>query len=163
MRSCTTRAHSSLQSPPDQRWSEDRTPNDRNDNQFRLLVVASDGEGSCDRWYLRTFSSLIRCSRGDLAEVDQVVICSPDKDLSQCVQGDRVVVLDRRKKVMLNAEGIVEKFGVFPQSLQEVGMEKTRPPCVESINVRSWEKRACCNVSSGVLQTKRGSGRSAFR
>src|SRR5205823_1569768 len=44
--------------------------------------------------------------------VDQVVICTPDKDLGQCVRSDgRVVQLDRRKTLVLDEPGIVGKFG----------------------------------------------------
>ncbi len=48
--------------------------------------------------------------------VEQVLICTPDKDLSQCVSGTRVVQLDRRKREVRDEEGVVEKFGVTPLS-----------------------------------------------
>ena len=51
--------------------------------------------------------------------VDQVVICSPDKDLSQCVVADRVVQLDRRAKQIRNEAGVREKFGVGPASIPD--------------------------------------------
>ena len=51
--------------------------------------------------------------------VTQVLICTPDKDLSQCVVGDRVVQLDRRKKEMRNEAGVVAKFGVTPASIPD--------------------------------------------
>ena len=44
--------------------------------------------------------------------VEKVVICTPDKDLGQCVVGDRVVQLDRRKDVEIGAAGVEERFGV---------------------------------------------------
>jgi hypothetical protein len=44
--------------------------------------------------------------------VDQVVICTPDKDLGQCVVGTRVLQLDRRRGVVRDEAGVVEKFGV---------------------------------------------------
>jgi len=50
--------------------------------------------------------------------VDQVIICTPDKDLGQCV-GGKVVQLDRRKDVLLDAEGVREKFGVPPVSIPD--------------------------------------------
>ncbi len=53
------------------------------------------------------------------SDVDQVVICTPDKDLGQCVVGDRVVQLDRRKEVITNADGVVAKFGVAPESIPD--------------------------------------------
>ncbi|HEX7442498.1 MAG TPA: 5'-3' exonuclease H3TH domain-containing protein [Acidimicrobiales bacterium] len=51
--------------------------------------------------------------------VEQVIICTPDKDLGQCVDGDRVVQLDRRKGVVLDADGVTEKFGVGPESIPD--------------------------------------------
>lgn len=56
---------------------------------------------------------------GDDPDVEQVVICSPDKDLAQMVVGDRVVTLDRRRDITLGAEGVFEKFGVAPQSIPD--------------------------------------------
>ena len=56
--------------------------------------------------------------RWDGAEgVEQVVICSPDKDLAQCVRGTRVVCLDRRQRKLLDEAGVREKFGVAPTTL----------------------------------------------
>ena len=51
--------------------------------------------------------------------VEQVVICTPDKDLGQCVQGDRIVQLDRRKGVVFDAVAVTEKFGVAPESIPD--------------------------------------------
>ncbi|HSE39643.1 MAG TPA: 5'-3' exonuclease H3TH domain-containing protein [Acidobacteriota bacterium] len=51
--------------------------------------------------------------------VEQVVICTPDKDLAQCVSGDHVVQLDRRRKRLLNEEAVVAKFGVLPKSIPD--------------------------------------------
>lgn len=55
---------------------------------------------------------------GDPA-VEQVLICSPDKDLSQCVVGDRVVQFDRRQRQIRNEAGVIEKFGVPPVSIPD--------------------------------------------
>lgn len=55
---------------------------------------------------------------GDPA-VQQVVICTPDKDLAQCVVGDRVVQLDRRRNVVSDEAGVVAKFGVLPPSIPD--------------------------------------------
>lgn len=52
-------------------------------------------------------------------DVEQVVILSPDKDLAQCVVGDRVVTFDRRQEVMLDEIGVIEKFGVAPESIPD--------------------------------------------
>jgi 5'-3' exonuclease len=51
--------------------------------------------------------------------VEQVLICTPDKDLGQCVRGDRVVQLDRRKGQLIDAAGVREKFGVDPESIPD--------------------------------------------
>lgn len=52
-------------------------------------------------------------------QVEQIVLCSPDKDLGQCVSGKRVVMLDRRKAVWIDEAGVVEKFGVPPASIPD--------------------------------------------
>ena len=52
-------------------------------------------------------------------DVDQVVICSPDKDLAQVVTGGRVVCLDRRRDITLDEAGVREKFGVGPESIPD--------------------------------------------
>jgi len=51
--------------------------------------------------------------------VEQVIICTPDKDLGQCVVGDRVVQLDRRKGLLINRQGVIDKFGVPPESIPD--------------------------------------------
>jgi 5'-3' exonuclease len=51
--------------------------------------------------------------------VGQVLICTPDKDLSQCVVGTRVVQLDRRRDLLRDEAGVVAKFGVKPQSIPD--------------------------------------------
>ena len=53
------------------------------------------------------------------ARVEQVILCSPDKDLTQCVSGDRVVTLDRRTGKISNASGVAERFGVPPSSIAD--------------------------------------------
>lgn len=52
--------------------------------------------------------------------VAQVVLCSPDKDLAQCVRGERVVCLDRRRKQTLDEAGVWAKFGVGPSSIPDL-------------------------------------------
>ena len=51
--------------------------------------------------------------------VRQVLICTPDKDLGQCVVGTRVVQLDRRRDILRDEAGVVAKFGVQPQSIPD--------------------------------------------
>lgn len=51
--------------------------------------------------------------------IEQIVICSVDKDLTQMVDGDRVICWDRRREIFLNEQGVVEKFGVSPKSIPD--------------------------------------------
>jgi len=79
--------------------------------------------------------------------VDRVVICTPDKDLGQCVSGTRIVQLDRRKRVFLDEAGIVAKFGVRPEAIPDylalVGDSADGFP-----GVRRWGKKAAASVLS---------------
>jgi len=52
-------------------------------------------------------------------DVRQVIICTPDKDLAQTVRGTRIVQLDRRREILRDEAGIVEKFGVKPVSIPD--------------------------------------------
>ncbi|MFO7567937.1 MAG: 5'-3' exonuclease H3TH domain-containing protein [Enhygromyxa sp.] len=56
----------------------------------------------------------------DAEGVEQVLLCSPDKDLGQCVRGDRVVLFDRRRQELYDAARIEEKFGVAPESIPDL-------------------------------------------
>ena len=51
--------------------------------------------------------------------VDRVVICTPDKDLAQCVRGTRIVQLNRRTRTTIDEAGVVAKFGVPPASIPD--------------------------------------------
>ena len=51
--------------------------------------------------------------------VDRILICTPDKDLAQCVRGDRVVQFDRRKRLVLDEAAVIEKYGVAPVSIPD--------------------------------------------
>lgn len=51
--------------------------------------------------------------------VERVIICTPDKDLAQCVQGSRIVQLNRRTRVTVDEPGVVKKFGVSPASIPD--------------------------------------------
>jgi 5'-3' exonuclease len=51
--------------------------------------------------------------------VERVIICTPDKDLGQCVRGTRVVQLDRRRNITRDEQAIVAKFGVKPASIPD--------------------------------------------
>ena len=53
-------------------------------------------------------------------EVEQVLICTPDKDLAQCVTEDgRIVQYDRRQQKLIDHHGVVDKFGVAPESIPD--------------------------------------------
>ena len=51
--------------------------------------------------------------------VERVLICTPDKDLAQCVVGTRVVQFDRRKGQLFDRDGVIERFGVPPESIPD--------------------------------------------
>jgi 5'-3' exonuclease len=53
------------------------------------------------------------------ARVERVVICTPDKDLAQCVRGTRVVQLNRRTRVTIDEQGVTQKYGVPPLSIPD--------------------------------------------
>ena len=52
-------------------------------------------------------------------DADRVLVCSPDKDLMQCVRGDHVISVDRRRKTTLDEAGVESKFGVKPSSIPD--------------------------------------------
>ena len=51
--------------------------------------------------------------------VESVRICTPDKDLAQCVRGERIVTVDRRRNLVLDETGVREKFGIEPESMPD--------------------------------------------
>ncbi|HET9343524.1 MAG TPA: 5'-3' exonuclease H3TH domain-containing protein [Candidatus Eremiobacteraceae bacterium] len=53
------------------------------------------------------------------SRVRRVIVCTPDKDLGQCVSGTRIVQLDRRRDVVRDEQGVVDKFGVKPESIPD--------------------------------------------
>jgi 5'-3' exonuclease len=62
-------------------------------------------------------SAAAKAARDDL--VRQIIICTPDKDLSQCVVGSRVVQLDRQRKMLRDEAGVIAKFGIKPTSIPD--------------------------------------------
>ena len=62
-------------------------------------------------------SAACEASKDD--RVRQILICTPDKDLGQCVVGTRVVQLDRRRDILRDEAGVVAKFGVRPKSIPD--------------------------------------------
>jgi len=92
-------------------------------SQFPVLEEALDAMGVVV-WPMVYFeaddalaSAAAKAARDD--RVSQVLICTPDKDLSQCVVGTRVVQLDRRRDILRDEAGVVAKFGVKPQSIPD--------------------------------------------
>jgi 5'-3' exonuclease len=79
--------------------------------------------------------------------VQQVLICTPDKDLAQCVVGTRIVQLDRRQNILRDDAGVVAKFGVKPQSIPDylavVGDSADGFP-----GARGWGTKAAASVLS---------------
>jgi 5'-3' exonuclease len=51
--------------------------------------------------------------------IERVIICTPDKDLAQCVRGTRIVQLNRRTRVTIDEAGVMKKFGVSPASIPD--------------------------------------------
>ena len=92
-------------------------------SQFPILESSLDAMGVVV-WPMIEFeaddalASAAAKAAGD-PRVRQVVICTPDKDLGQCVVGTRVVQLDRRKQVMRDEAGVIAKFGVKPDSIPD--------------------------------------------
>ena len=91
--------------------------------QFPLAERAVDALGILS-WPMHEFeaddavaSGAVLYSKQD--DVEQVLICSPDKDLCQVVDGDKIVCLDRRNDVILNEAGVLDKFGVLPESIPD--------------------------------------------
>lgn len=78
-------------------------------------------------------------------KVGQVLICTPDKDLAQCVDGKRVVQLDRRHDVVTDEQGVWEKFGVGPSSIPDwlalVGDSADGFP-----GLKGWGKKSAATV-----------------
>ena len=56
----------------------------------------------------------------DAPEVDRIVICSVDKDLAACVRGRRIVLRDRRRRITYDERGVIEKWGVPPESIADL-------------------------------------------
>ena len=91
--------------------------------QFELVERAMRAMG-CVAWSMIEFEADDGLATGaakfaDDPRVDRVLICSPDKDLTQMVRSDHVVCFDRRKRELLDASGVEKKFGVRPTSIPD--------------------------------------------
>jgi 5'-3' exonuclease len=90
-------------------------------SQFRLVEEGMEALGLVV-WAMVEFEAddALATSAARFADqAAQVVIASPDKDLAQCVRDQRVVMLDRRRKTVLDEEGVRAKFGVPPVSIPD--------------------------------------------
>lgn len=92
-------------------------------SQFPILEEALDAMGVVV-WPMVEFeaddalaSAATKAAKDE--RVNQVLICTPDKDLGQCVVGTRVVQLDRRREIVRDEAGILAKFGVKPESIPD--------------------------------------------
>ena len=92
-------------------------------NQFQLAedVVAAAG---VPVWSMIEFEADDALAAGAARwrsekDVEQILLCSPDKDLAQMVTGNRVVCWDRRRDIILDEDGVFRKFGVTPQSIPD--------------------------------------------
>jgi 5'-3' exonuclease len=91
--------------------------------QFKTLEVALRALGIVV-WPMVEFeaddalASAAHRAAGD-GRVEQVFICTPDKDLSQCVRGRRVVQFDRRAGVLRDEDGVRARYGVPPSSITD--------------------------------------------
>ena len=92
-------------------------------SQFGLLETAIAAMGIVV-WPMVEFEADDALAAGALAavkddRVEQVIICTPDKDLAQSVSGTRIVQLNRRTRVVVDEAGVVAKFGVPPASIPD--------------------------------------------
>jgi hypothetical protein len=85
------------------------------------------------------------------ARVEHVIICTPDKDLAQCVRGTRIVQPNRRTRVTLDERGVIQKFGVSPESIPDylalVGDSADGHP-----GLRGWGAKSSAAVSAHTMR-----------
>ena len=111
--------------------------------QFRLAEEALEILG-VTVWAMREFEAddaIATAAHRWKDAVSRVVILSPDKDLMQCVVGDRVVTYNRRERKRYDERGVVEKFGVRPASIPDylalVGDAADRVPGIPGWGAKS--------------------------
>ncbi len=118
-------------------------------SQFPLLEAALVAAG-VRVWPMRRYeaddalASAAALAAAD-PRVEKVLLCTPDKDLAQCVRGKRVVQVDRRRRREIDAAGVVAKFGVEPESIPDflalVGDSADGLP-----GLRGWGARSSATV-----------------
>ncbi len=93
------------------------------ESQFGLLEDALEAAGLTVWAMVEEEADDAMAAAASVADADervsQVVICTPDKDLGQCVRDGRVVQLDRRKATVIDEQGVIDKFGVPPGSIPD--------------------------------------------
>ena len=111
--------------------------------QFRLAEEALEILG-VTVWAMRDFEAddaIATAAHRWMDDVERVVILSPDKDLMQCVIGDRVVTYNRRERKRYDELGVVEKFGIRPSSIPDylalVGDAADRVPGIPGWGAKS--------------------------
>lgn len=120
-------------------------------SQFPILEEALEALG-VKVWAMVEFeaddalaSAAVRAAQDD--RVGKVIICTPDKDLSQCVSGQRIVQLDRMRNITRDESGVVEKFGIKPESIPDylalVGDSADGFP-----GIQRWGAKAAASVLS---------------
>jgi len=91
--------------------------------QFPLLEEVLSAAGVVV-WPMVEFEADDALAAGAMAagrdeRVEHVIICTPDKDLAQCVRGTRIVQLNRRTRVTIDETGVIQKYGVSPASIPD--------------------------------------------
>lgn len=124
--------------------------------QFPLAEEALETLG-VTVWAMREFEADDAIATAALRwvdDVDRVVILSPDKDLMQCVIGDRVVTYNRRARKQFDEAGVIEKFGVLPTSIPDylalVGDTADGVP-----GIRAWGAKSTATVLSRYVRIER--------
>lgn len=123
-------------------------------SQFPILEEALEAMGIVV-WAMIEFeaddalaAAAVKAARDE--RVNRVLICTPDKDLCQCVSGTRIVQLDRRTNTIRDEAGVVTKFGVKPESIPDylalVGDSADGFP-----GVPNWGKKAAAAVLSAYF------------
>ncbi len=96
----------------------------------------------------------------DDKRVEQVFVCTPDKDLAQCVDGRRIVQFDRRARTIRDAEGVRSKFGVMPESIPDY-LALTGDSADGFPGVRGWGAKSAATVLARYVHLEQIPGKAA--
>jgi len=120
-------------------------------NQFPLAERAAGALGLVV-WPMVDFEAddaiATACQRfARASSVERIYICSPDKDLAQCVEGDRIVLFDRMRERVIDERGVIEKWGVPPRSIPDyLGLMGDSADGIPGIP--RWGAKSCASVLS---------------